>query len=788
MFINDLFKNKNVNEGWDELKSRAGDVAKKTADTIVSAGSAAGDAVSGALDVIPKPFDEKTYQDRVSKPYPKIDGPKKTNETSKQDQLHQRHQEIRKQSGKPHPNYYKELRATFDLPDDERWEKTAELKKKYNIKESLRPGERHHFEINPATGKREYKGIRGDRTDAPNKRDSSGDAAERADRERKAHIQHDRRMTEQEHVPDRAMRKAVGKLVPGGGSALNAVDAVRRYVGGDNVGAGIAAAGVLPAIQYPALATDLIRDKVNTDKWFPSDEEKSAALATPQADIVNGHLRSADRRTMMGPVTLPGDEEKQTADWLGKTLRIKPRDTKEDIEETYGGQLHTKHKKNRFKQIKKIKQTQRKAHGFSGLDESGCTMTEEGRSCPVHGLAECPGYGMTEGSTDDSRFQKMMGNIQKSTPTLVTGYVALEFASERKSKKIKGVTRNGKPIPDVINDPEEELSGKIEFTPDQLEQQLMSIGRKYGWDSIEPGQGRGYTEMFFETSREYTSDSQNHLAANIVKTVNAINKFFNSMNSSLQATGLPGYTTSVWQGMGPPDDINQITDLSQMTKIAKSTGANSQAKNTRTSDDVGVELGNAILAHYKEFGPDGGYSSSQLNQAAKIAKIYITQGERAGLQAQMKAGVVGEMIDELISDAGLSGIRTIWELDEMQGVAEARKGDTNFGSTVTQSSWVVYDGSKVKRFKTRDGAKAYAAKNGGKVASSEFYADNVQKQGVAEAMNEDIERYVEALGRAGYEVNEEKVRLDPKCWKGKKIGSPKTKMKGGVRVNNCVPK
>jgi len=35
--------------------------------------------------------------------------------------------------------------------------------------------------------------------------------------------------------------------------------------------------------------------------------------------------------------------------------------------------------------------------------------------------------------------------------------------------------------------------------------------------------------------------------------------------------------------------------------------------------------------------------------------------------------------------------------------------------------------------------------------------------------------------------NEEKVRLDPKCWKGKKIGNPKTKMKGGTRVNNCVP-
>ena len=32
------------------------------------------------------------------------------------------------------------------------------------------------------------------------------------------------------------------------------------------------------------------------------------------------------------------------------------------------------------------------------------------------------------------------------------------------------------------------------------------------------------------------------------------------------------------------------------------------------------------------------------------------------------------------------------------------------------------------------------------------------------------------------------TRLDPKCWTGKKIGNPKTKVKGGVRVNNCVPK
>ena len=43
-------------------------------------------------------------------------------------------------------------------------------------------------------------------------------------------------------------------------------------------------------------------------------------------------------------------------------------------------------------------------------------------------------------------------------------------------------------------------------------------------------------------------------------------------------------------------------------------------------------------------------------------------------------------------------------------------------------------------------------------------------------------------GQQGVAERKIKQRLDPKCWKGKKIGNPKTKIKGGVRVNNCVPK
>lgn len=46
----------------------------------------------------------------------------------------------------------------------------------------------------------------------------------------------------------------------------------------------------------------------------------------------------------------------------------------------------------------------------------------------------------------------------------------------------------------------------------------------------------------------------------------------------------------------------------------------------------------------------------------------------------------------------------------------------------------------------------------------------------------DMRELIETAERV---ILEEKQRLDPKCWKGKhKEG---TKMKGGIRVNNCVP-
>ena len=50
---------------------------------------------------------------------------------------------------------------------------------------------------------------------------------------------------------------------------------------------------------------------------------------------------------------------------------------------------------------------------------------------------------------------------------------------------------------------------------------------------------------------------------------------------------------------------------------------------------------------------------------------------------------------------------------------------------------------------------------------------------------DELDAHVKKHGMMPEAVDEEKQRLDPKCWKGyKKQG---TKMKGGTRVNNCVP-
>jgi len=62
---------------------------------------------------------------------------KKITEGSVQDRIHRRHQELRKKSGLPDPDYYKELKASYDIEDDaKRIATQSEIKKKYRVAEA----------------------------------------------------------------------------------------------------------------------------------------------------------------------------------------------------------------------------------------------------------------------------------------------------------------------------------------------------------------------------------------------------------------------------------------------------------------------------------------------------------------------------------------------------------------------------------------------------------------------------------------------------------------------------
>jgi hypothetical protein len=275
--------------------------------------------------------------------------------------------------------------------------------------------------------------------------------------------------------------------------------------------------------------------------------------------------------------------------------------------------------------------------------------------------------GMAE-ATGDNKFDAMMGNIKKSAPVPVSGYVAVEYASENKSDRIKGVTLKGKPMPSSVD--VDDLDGEIEFTPDEIERHLIKIGRDNGWSIIDPGHGRGYSELFFDTNANYTSDNQSILAKNIVNTVNQINKFFSGLNNSLQSTGLPGYRATVWQEISSPNG-QKIGDINQIKQIALTKVVNSP-------NDPGELIGKAILRELPKAEEDGdGYTPEDFAYARKIAKIYITKGERAGLKAQIsnrRMDHVSDLIDELLSLAGAQKYRTIKDLDE-QGMAEGNHDD-----------------------------------------------------------------------------------------------------------------
>ena len=129
----------------------------------------------------------------------------------------------------------------------------------------------------------------------------------------------------------------------------------------------------------------------------------------------------------------------------------------------------------------------------------------------------------------------------------------------------------------------------------------------------------------------------------------------------------------------------------------------------------------AIAVNMKKAGKKPKNESTELEEEFDLIESII---ERLAAHNGVDAEEIWEDLETLTEDELYAFAVTSEPIMESQDIAEAKADSTG--------TWVVYNGSKVTKFKTREGAKAYAEKNGGTVASSEHYHDKIQKQDVAE--------------------------------------------------------
>ena len=701
MFINDLFENKNVKEGWNDVKSRAADVAKKTADTIVSAGSAASDAVSGALDVIPKPFDEKTYQDYERKAVPKTDwkvqDPKKIPESLDEDNDPEIGSTVNVTTRKG-KTYTGELMRMDDnslalrvyaaggIPhaqdDAEPRSQIIVMKKDHVVSienaldEDIPPPENaRKTQIASTLGTYKKAGAMLDKLGAQGKSldfgAGLGKGTAELGKDAESYEPYPREDFKPHYIdatkiPSNSYNRIVNLNV------LNVVPNVEGHRIRDEI---VRQIGRVLAPGGIALITTRGRD-VLTIKGTPGEEPMSmiSSIGTYQKGFTNAELKEYVQSVL-------GDDFEVSSAKLGPAgVMIKKH--KESVDETAAkDKLHQQH------------QTIRK---------------QAGRPHPNYYKELRATFDLP----DDERWAAVAALKKKYN---------IEQIDELKDMTLKSYAQKAR-----------------------MDQSYAENMKAYS-HSAPKGAYAGKTSQEWDTKiakRKAGREKANDKLAN--KGVDEANEFDRMMGNITSSKSL-----------------NTREALELMSELIHQAGAS--YKEALQQASVSFEIDPAKL-HELYQQQSSRISEEQLDELSP--KTLMSYSDKAYSDAkdrltQVKAGAPNKK--ELVSKAEkrVGGIKQ----------AHGKVKDPEYGKKVVDEEW----SKKYKDSINCSNPKGFSQKA------------HCAGRNKNEDINEDVERYVEALVRAGYEVTEEKVRLDPKCWKGKKIGNPKTKMKGGVRVNNCVP-
>jgi hypothetical protein len=204
------------------------------------------------------------------------------------------------------------------------------------------------------------------------------------------------------------------------------------------------------------------------------------------------------------------------------------------------------------------------------------------------------------------------------------------------------------------------------------------------------------------------------------------------------------------------------------------------AKNDRTSKDEWgnlKELSNEKLGQYKKAAGAQASAADKAGDTKKADKrfsgiVKATKKQFANDEKDVDEASLSTMRDYF---AGDKDARDSTKLSQMRNFFNKHKPegkviDKKFNSISSYQAWLKQQGkqSVAERMLPKS---AFAGSDKNKLGPS-AHAKGKQKGPVKQ-------------GQFVGGMEEEKQRLDPSCWKGyRKAG---TKMKGGVRVNNCVP-
>lgn len=222
------------------------------------------------------------------------------------------------------------------------------------------------------------------------------------------------------------------------------------------------------------------------------------------------------------------------------------------------------------------------------------------------------------------------------------------------------------------------------------------------------------------------------------------------------------------------------------------------AKNDRTSKDEWgnlKELSNEKLGQYKKAAGAQASAADKVGDTKKADKRFSGIVKATKKQFANDEKDVGEASLATMRDyfAGDKDARDPTKLSQMRNFfnkhkPEGKVTDKKFNSISSYQAWLKQQGNQ----SAAEGAPIVVAQAPIHIRNPKKAPQPYRNQGdiVPDTKPPSTEKRG-VKGRPGqrpmpdYNVEEEKQRLDPSCWKGyRKAG---TKMKGNTRVNNCVP-